>query len=298
MKLPNRLLVVAVAMMFLSLLPAASHAENKYHVFTLTPFVGGRLFEGNQALDDSPVGGIALGYNLSEVWSVEGLFGYSRGENRLGRNVDVCDARVDVLYHFKPYRALVPYLAGGIGALFLKTEHEEADNDLQLNFGAGIKFFISENIALRADLRPVLDINVGDSDDRPDTYWNLLCTAGLTFQLGTPPATREYLDTDEDGVLDAVDECLATPPGVPVNRRGCVSDSDRDGVPDYRDLCPDSTEGAAVNASGCPAAKRCDSDGDGVEDRLDHCPDSPCGPVNAVGCPMGRHIPQQPRATR
>jgi hypothetical protein len=35
-----------------------------------------------------------------------------------------------------------------------------------------------------------------------------------------------------------------------------------------------------------------------VEDRLDHCPDSPCGPVNAVGCPMGRHIPQQPRATR
>jgi OOP family OmpA-OmpF porin len=286
MRLPARLLV-AMVLLFTFMLPAASRAENKYHVLTLTSFAGVRLFEGSQLLDDSPIGGIALGYNLSEVWSVEGLFDYGRGENRRGRDVDVYDARVDILYHFKPYRSLVPYLAGGFGALFLKTEHEEADNDLQLNFGAGIKFFISENIALRADIRPVLDINVGDTHE-PDTYWNLLCTAGLTVQLGTPQATREYLDTDEDGVLDAVDECLSTPPGVPVNRRGCVSDGDRDGVPDYRDLCPESRDGAAVNASGCPAPERRDSDGDGVEDRLDHCSGTPRGPVNAVGCPRNR----------
>ncbi|MGE4545572.1 MAG: thrombospondin type 3 repeat-containing protein [Pedobacter sp.] len=58
-----------------------------------------------------------------------------------------------------------------------------------------------------------------------------MCSAGLFFQLGTPRGTRAYLDADEDGILDVVDRCLETPPGVPVTRRGCSRDTDRDGVP-------------------------------------------------------------------
>ncbi|MDK2849217.1 MAG: OmpA-OmpF porin, family [Desulfuromonadales bacterium] len=92
--------------------------------------------------------------------------------------------------------------------------------DLQVNFGGGIEFYITEDIAMRADIRPTLDINVGDDGHPPDTYWNLVCSTGGVFQLGTPEETRAFLDTDEDGVLDAVDECLETPPDVPANAIG------------------------------------------------------------------------------
>lgn len=268
--------------------PGRSVAENKYHVFTISPFVGGRLVEGNQPIDGSVMGGLAIGYNFSEVWSAEGILAYSPSENA-GRDVHILDARLDVLYHFRPYGRLVPYAAVGAGGLFIKSEGRDADDDLELSFGGGVKYFITEDIALRGDIRPLLDINVGDKGHTPDTYWNLLCSVGLVFQLDTPQETRVYLDTDDDGVLDAVDECLDTPPGVPVTRRGCSRDADRDGVPDYRDLCPETPEDTAVTALGCPAAPRGDRDSDGVEDRLDHCPDTPYGtPVNAIGCPLER----------
>lgn len=271
-----------------SVFSATANAENKYHVFTVSPFVGGRFVEGNQPIDGAVATGLAVGYNFSEVWSAEGVVAYSPSEQG-GRDVSLLDVHLDVLYHFRPYGRFVPYLAGGAGGLFLKTEGYDTDEDLQVNFGGGIKFYITENIAMRADIRPTLDINVGDDGHTPDTYWNLVCSTGVVFQLGTPEETRTFLDTDEDGVLDAVDECLETPPGTPVTRRGCSRDMDRDGVPDYRDICPETPEGTTVTAVGCPAALRGDRDSDGVEDRLDHCPDTlPDVPVNAIGCPFGK----------
>ena len=45
------------------------------------------------------------------------------------------------------------------------------------------------------------------------------------------------LDTDQDGILDANDQCPETPKGISVNYKGCPPDTDGDGVPDYRDQC-------------------------------------------------------------
>lgn len=42
-------------------------------------------------------------------------------------------------------------------------------------------------------------------------------------------------DSDEDGVIDAMDAEPDTPPGAPVDTRGVSLDSDRDGVPDHLD---------------------------------------------------------------
>lgn len=268
--------------------PGVARAGNKYHVFTVSPFVGARLFEGNQKVDDSATAGLAIGYNFSEVWSAEGVVGYTPTESS-GTDIHLFNVHLDVLYHFRPYGPLVPYIVGGGGGYFVKREGGGSDDDIQINFGAGVKYFITDNIALRADIRPVLDINVGDGSHSPDTYWNLIGSAGLFFQLGSPRETRIVLDTDDDGVLDVVDECLETPPGAPVTRRGCSRDSDRDGVPDYRDLCPATSEGTVVTDAGCPALPRADRDNDGVEDAMDHCPDSlPGQQVNAIGCPLNK----------
>ena len=42
-------------------------------------------------------------------------------------------------------------------------------------------------------------------------------------------------DQDQDGVLDTNDSCQSTPPGVPVDVKGCPIDDDEDGVPNYKD---------------------------------------------------------------
>lgn len=64
----------------------------------------------------------------------------------------------------------------------------------------------------------------------------------------------EEVDTDNDGVPDAYDNCPATEQGVEVNAFGCALyqlDTDGDGVTDDLDICPNTTEGTEVNAQGC-----------------------------------------------
>lgn len=50
-------------------------------------------------------------------------------------------------------------------------------------------------------------------------------------------AILEYdqVDADNDGVIDAIDDCAATPLEALVDLRGCPLDTDKDGVPDYFD---------------------------------------------------------------
>lgn len=115
---------------------------------------------------------------------------------------------------------------------------------------------------------------------------------GVVDPLDDCPGTRPGVPVDEsgcpmdrdgDGVFYGIDRCPDTPQGWPVDGVGCPTDSDGDGVPDGADDCPDTPVGAHVDASGCTM----DSDGDGVLDGLDHCPDTPPGvSVDPNGCPL------------
>ena len=101
--------------------------------------------------------------------------------------------------------------------------------------------------------------------------------------IAAPVAKAAPIDSDGDGVPDAIDQCPDTPAGARVDARGCELDSDHDGVVDRLDQCPDTPAGATVDARGCEL----DSDHDGVVDRLDQCPDTPAGAtVDARGCEL------------
>ena len=68
----------------------------------------------------------------------------------------------------------------------------------------------------------------------------------------------EEVDTDNDGVPDAYDNCPATEQGVEVNAFGCALyqlDTDGDGVTDDLDVCPNTAEGTEVNAQGCDSVQ-------------------------------------------
>ncbi len=96
-----------------------------------------------------------------------------------------------------------------------------------------------------------------------------------------PPLDCGALDSDGDGVADAVDRCAETPLGIGVDAIGCPVDTDADGVPDYLDACADTRAKVFVDRAGCEP----DLDADGVPYSIDQCRNTPAGgSVNELGC--------------
>jgi len=275
-----RKVIIAIGVILLVFLSNAGSvmAEREIGTYTLTPFIGGYLFDSDLDLDNKPLGvlGAGFGFTLDKTWDIEGVFKYIDTESEAGAgDVKGYQYHLDGLYHFMPSGKLLPYLAAGIGGITLDPDRGGSDTDPLINYGAGVKYFLKENMALRGDVRHIISFG--------STNHNLCYTIGLSIFFGgekkkivKPPA-----DIDKDGVYDYLDKCPDTPAGVKVNTKGCPLDSDEDGVYDYQDQCPDTPKGVSVDSQGCPL----DTDKDGVYDYLDKCPDTPRGAtVNHRGC--------------
>lgn len=133
----------------------------------------------------------------------------------------------------------------------------------------------------------------------------------VIFFLQTPLVHSEtMIDSDNDGVSDAVDQCPHTAqlkklpadfkysaavnperlqPGskaYPVDNRGCELDTDGDGIVNSQDYCPEDSQrelSHGVAANGCPVH----SDADGTPDYRDKCPDTPRGvKTDQYGCEL------------
>ncbi|ABA87807.1 peptidoglycan-binding outer membrane protein, OMP_b-brl and OmpA domain-containing [Syntrophotalea carbinolica DSM 2380] len=268
--------LAAALVLTCSAIPVMSHAEIKTGVLTLSPMIGGITMEGDQPVDSEGLAySLGLGYNFTQQLGLEAVVGGANLEEEgSGDDVDFWNYRLDGLYRFMPENKLVPYLAAGVGGYSL-----DGDDEFMTNYGAGLLYFLGENVALRADVRHMIGFNESNLEN------NIIYTAGFQFQFaGTEqPVKKEPVDSDGDGVTDDLDQCPDTPKGAPVDAKGCPLDTDGDGVFDYLDQCPDTPKGAPVDAKGCPL----DTDGDGVFDYLDQCPDTPKGaPVDAKGCPL------------
>ena len=285
-------------------------AENKAGSFSVTPFAGGYYFERNQDLRPSTVFGLRTGYNFTENLGLEGYFSYTKAEIESDADwkpwQEILGYGIEGLYHFMPDGRFVPFIAIGIGGMYYgKGEHYHDDpsygerfeaNQLTVDYGAGAKYFLTDNIALRADVRHVLALN--GKWNNPDYVHNdVQASLGINFAFGgktssdkvkieePPIPMKRIVDSDGDGVPDDKDMCPDTPPGVKVDKNGCSPDldSDHDGVPDSIDRCPGNPPGVVVDKYGCPP----DSDNDGVPDYLDDCPGTPAGvKVDKHGCPL------------
>ena len=87
------------------------------------------------------------------------------------------------------------------------------------NYGAGVKFFLTDRVALRADVRHIIDINVNDVGSHPSYYNNLSLTAGLTFQLGgAPPAVRPVAKTEPAPAVTTVPPARVPPAKIAENK--------------------------------------------------------------------------------
>ena len=129
--------------------------------------------------------------------------------------------------------------------------------------------------------------NPADCPENPEhkkTCWDGSVIAQV---LSCPPPHVEPIDSDNDGILDSVDQCPFQ--AGTIENNGCPSpptptDSDGDGIDDDVDQCPSVIGIREYN--GCPAPKNniIDTDKDGFTDDVDECP-FVAGIVENNGCP-------------
>ncbi|UFS71189.1 OmpA family protein [Geomonas sp. RF6] len=161
---------------------------------SVSPFVGGYTFDGEQHLETAPVYGLRLGYDFTKYFGVEAVGNYLATQKSSGgdRSVNAVSYRLDFLYNLMPDGPLVPYLAAGGGGTTIGHGGDfdtRNGNDLlyqnqtsrntapTANVGGGLKYFLSDSVALRADARQLFVFG-------KKTLYNWEYTAGLSFLFG------------------------------------------------------------------------------------------------------------------
>lgn len=202
-------------------------------------------------LEDSAGGGFGFGYNVTDRWAIEGVYDlFSVNVEDTDLDVRVSNYHFDLLYQFGGRFCgnfdWQPYVVFGAGELRVDESSSNVDLDwhrrqTMVNFGAGLKYRLGPRWQVRGDARGFQGVEEGGMDS--------FLSLSIGYQWGADPVVY---DRDGDGVLDDVDECPQTPPGLDVDFRGCPIDSDGDGVPDYLDRCAMTPMGMTVNEDGCP----------------------------------------------
>jgi OOP family OmpA-OmpF porin len=176
----KKIVMFLVGMALLSIV-TVGFAQVRSGSVTVSPTIGGYMFEGNEDMDNSLSVGLRAGYNFTKHIGIEGFAHYVPTQIT-GTNEDVnfVGYGVEGLYHFLPDGKLVPFLALGVGGAHYSKATEDTTgakrDKITADYGAGLKYFVTEDIALRADVRHVIPF---DSIQN-----NLLYTVGLSFSFG------------------------------------------------------------------------------------------------------------------
>lgn len=197
---------IAAALLLLGLSQAAL-AENKAETVTFAPYVGGYTFQGNQHVETSPVFGFRLGYNLTDNWALEGVVDYLKADFEGGGDMEMLRYGGDILYNIMPKSSLVPYLAAGFGGFTIDNSKTRGI----VNYGGGLKWFLSDNFALRADVRG-LNYSMGK------IYTNVEYTLGLHVAVGAPkpaPAPVVVAEPVVEAVAPKAAPVVVAPPPPP-----------------------------------------------------------------------------------
>ncbi|WP_313956862.1 OmpA family protein [Aliarcobacter cryaerophilus] len=211
-------------------------AANSDYKYEITPLIGGGLGEGNHSLERNYANaGLALGFNQSEDSLIDQFeLGFLRtvqdvdGKNAV-RNQDTSITRVfgNLVKDYGLTTDLSLYALAGLGVEFFDNELTKHQKDgLFGNYGVGLKYQLTDAMALKFDLRHLISAQNGDS--------TLLYNFGLAIPFGEKAAKVAP---------------VAAP--APIAAKAAPKDSDGDGVIDELDQCPDTMKGAKVDSVGC-----------------------------------------------
>jgi OmpA-OmpF porin, OOP family len=212
----------------------------------LTPQIGGISVDNDRPLQDKDwLYGLAIGKAVNNGLNIElGLNGSQIGGGPGRGDLSLYGASLDFLGVMNRDGAVQPFVSAGLGVLENDRVGRDA-TDFMTQVGAGmiIKAWESADGSNSFSLRPELKVRWDDAGV-PDSYRDYLGLLGFQFSFGAPAAKPVETppppppapepppappppppppgDADKDGVLDNVDKCPDTPPGVAVDAFGCT----------------------------------------------------------------------------
>lgn len=189
------------------------------------------------------------GWELSENWNFEIALGVDDIDgDTSAMDLDQTYAGVNLLNVYRRDAGFQPYILFGSGFVDSDPDSGDSDTNFYANIGFGALIPINEDkIRIRTEY-------VSRWENDSDTYRDDFINIGVAVPFGRKapvPAAVVVVDTDGDGVPDAVDQCPNSPPGTEVDEVGCERDDDNDGVLNSKDECPNTWPDTAVDEWGC-----------------------------------------------
>jgi OOP family OmpA-OmpF porin len=173
---------------------------------SLTPMISGYFFDGSEQLDPIQSYGLKVGYDnignsIADSLGLEGTLNYFTTKSK----TDGSDAtgylfRLDITYPFIVGTKWMPFLAIGAGGITIDSVSNNTDIKPLFNYGAGLKYFIEDYLALRFDARHLIVYN------NASTRNNFEAGIGVSYYFGKerkkktipPPMNKPAIPVLED----------------------------------------------------------------------------------------------------
>jgi OOP family OmpA-OmpF porin len=215
---------------------ASSHADEGQ--FYIAPGMQWMEFDNTVNLDNDTGYFLGLGYDFTDRLSAEFSIFDLDPELPGGAQVEIDHWKVDALYSFNTKIAgFTPFVVAGLG-----NTRFESNNEPTLDYGAGLKIEITNNLEWRTAVR---NYNYRDRDFEDSDFG---IDSALVFRFGgnKRPAAASRPAAAAPARTPAP---AAAPAATPART---VADADRDGVADSADRCPETPRNYAVDSAGCP----------------------------------------------
>jgi len=218
----------------LAALASLAFAAPAAYNYEITPTIGGVLPEGNLDLKSQLTYGLRFGINLDNTIFDQFELGYDRSDSvdyKAGRSDDTDINRyyANLVKEYKMTPSTALYALVGLGYEGLSNNQLENRDSMFAQYGGGVKYWVTDSFALKAEVRHAIKFNGGDN--------NLFYSLGFTIPFGPKAAP----------VVAKAEPVVAPAPVVVV----APKDSDGDGVYDDKDKCPNTPKGNVVDADGC-----------------------------------------------
>jgi OOP family OmpA-OmpF porin len=217
------ILSIALAAVLATALAPRAGAQLGARSLEVEPFVGWMNFDNdlrvaafnttlsqaiNVPLEDKVGFGARVAYNFTPSWGLEGTFNYvpnvgadltdeqdALGFRSFDTNIYLAHANLNYNFLFNQSK-LVPFLTAGGGLVNFNPDNDDqigndSNTDGLVNFGGGLKLFLTETVGIRGDVRDHLifhSIPNQDPDEPGDekdaeTTSNLEFSGGITFNF-------------------------------------------------------------------------------------------------------------------
>jgi OOP family OmpA-OmpF porin len=204
---------------FVFLLPLSARSEIKGGSFEVNPFVGYNFFQGSQNLNNAPVFGGRLGYNFTRYFGIEAAGEYisTRVDNEAKTDytegqfgypmdrVNLTFYHIDAVLHIIPDGKFNPFIVAGYGGTHYNPSMSNSNHDMPaFNVGVGAKYWLTEHIALRADVQDYMVTEIFQ-----ETYHNIRATVGLVFAFGGKSKSAPAAVAKDEPIAEPAPEPVA-----------------------------------------------------------------------------------------